>query len=287
MDRPKFKSHIERLKFKIREMEVKRLETEALLKASEEILASQQHTIESNALLLESLQVEQTNAQVEKEALNLALENKGFMLQTVQEEQVALQCDHATVLVAFANSGREAREKQAACDAFEAEVTLLREMNEGLLLKTTSMQHERRARKKKESNAKRSVLKSFQWREQHVDASVLRGAVAFWGGTPDPLEDANEEKTRLSNKGRQNILKVIVEQGFNGELYDALEKDFVKKKRFKVFALAKKSDLESKFGGEAVGSISHCIYRQNQTLNSYFVCGNYLNNSQRYFKYII
>jgi hypothetical protein len=29
------------------------------------------------------------------------------------------------------------------------------------------------------------------------------------------------------------------------------------------------------------------IYRQIQTLNSYFVCGNYLNNRQRYFKYII
>jgi hypothetical protein len=162
------------------------------------------------------------------------------------------------VQVALANSGIETREKQAACDVFEAEVTLLRERNEVLMLKTASMKHERRARKKKESNAKRSVLKSFQWREQHVDASVLRGAVAFWGATPDPVEDVHEDKTRLSNKARQNILKVIVEQGFNGELYDEMEKHFVQKKRFKVFALTKKSDLESKFGGEAVGSISHC-----------------------------
>jgi hypothetical protein len=258
MDRQKFKNHIDRLKFKISEMEVKRIETEALLKASENRLATQQHTIESNALLLESLQVQQSNAQAEKVVLNLALENNGFMLQTVQAQQAALQCDHATVQVAFANSGRENREKQAACDAFEAEVTVLRERNESLLLKTTSMQLERRARKKKEQNAKRSVLRSFQWREPYVDASVLRGAVAFWGATPEPGEDANEEKTRLSNKARQNILKVIVEQGFNGELYDAMEKDFVKKKRFKVFALSKKSDLESKFGGEAVGSIAHC-----------------------------
>ena len=30
------------------------------------------------------------------------------------------------------------------------------------------------------------------------------------------------------------------------------------KKRFEVFALTKKSDLESKFNGEAIGSISHC-----------------------------
>ncbi len=51
---------------------------------------------------------------------------------------------------------------------------------------------------------------------------------------------------------------MIVEQGFNGKRYDDLEKEFVKKKRFKVFALTKKSDLESKFGGEAVGSIAHC-----------------------------
>jgi hypothetical protein len=63
MDRQKFKNHIDRLKFKISEMEVKRIETEALLKASENRLATQQHTIESNALLLESLQVQQSNAQ--------------------------------------------------------------------------------------------------------------------------------------------------------------------------------------------------------------------------------
>jgi hypothetical protein len=31
-----------------------------------------------------------------------------------------------------------------------------------------------------------------------------------------------------------------------------MEKAFVKKKRFKVFALTKKSDLERKFGGEAI-----------------------------------
>ena len=120
------------------------------------------------------------------------------------------------------------------------------------------MKEERSARKKKESNAKRSVLRSFDWREDRVDASVLRGAVAFWGATCELVEDANEEQKRMSNKARQNILKVIVEQGFNGELHDDMEKAFVKKKRFKVFALGKKSDLESKFGGEAIGSIAHC-----------------------------
>ena len=47
-------------------------------------------------------------------------------------------------------------------------------------------------------------------------------------------------------------------QGFNGELQDELEKDFMKRKRFKVFAVTKKSDLESKFNGEAIGSMAHC-----------------------------
>jgi hypothetical protein len=35
-------------------------------------------------------------------------------------------------------------------------------------------------------------------------------------------------------------------------LHDELEKEFVKKKRFKVFALAKISDLECKFNGEGI-----------------------------------
>jgi hypothetical protein len=81
------------------------------------------------------------------------------------------------------------------------------------------------------------VLRSFQWRKDKVDASVLRGAVAFWGATVELVEDDNEEQKRMSNKARQNILKVIVEQGFNIELHDDMEKVFVKKKRFKVFAL--------------------------------------------------
>jgi hypothetical protein len=44
----------------------------------------------------------------------------------------------------------------------------------------------------------------------------------------------------MSNRARKNILKVIVEQGLNGELHDDMEKAFVKKKRFKVFSLTKR-----------------------------------------------
>ena len=88
---------------------------------------------------------------------------------------------------------------------------------------------------------------------------MLRGAVGVWGATSElVVDDADEEQKRMSNRARKNILKVIIEQGFNGELHDDMEKAFVKKKRFKVFALTKMSDLESKFGGEAIGSIAHC-----------------------------
>jgi hypothetical protein len=87
----------------------------------------------------------------------------------------------------LAQSQTERQERQDARDAFELEVAHLRENNEALLLETTSLKLERNARKK-ESNAKRSVLRSFQWREDKVDASVLRGAVVFWGATSELVE---------------------------------------------------------------------------------------------------
>jgi hypothetical protein len=114
------------------------------------------------------------------------------------------------------------------------EVAHLRENNEALLLETTSLKLERNARKKKESNAKRSVLRSFQWREDKVDASVLRGAVAFWGATSELADDADEEKKRMSNRARKNILKVIVEQGFSGELHDDM--DLMKTQLLKTYS---------------------------------------------------
>ncbi len=79
-----FKNHIERLKYKISEMEVKRVESESRLQASEERLASQQHIIESNVLLLHTLQAQHTSAEADKIALSLSLESKGVMLQAVQ-----------------------------------------------------------------------------------------------------------------------------------------------------------------------------------------------------------
>jgi hypothetical protein len=260
-----FKNHIERLKSKISELLVNRQASEARQIASDERLEQQQRTIDSNALLIQTLQTQQgvialllETAEAEKIAVNVTLERNLALLQTAQAEHAALQVVHLRQAIVLANSQTESQERQEARDAFELELAYLRDNNDALGVESLALKQERSARKKKDSNAKRSVLRSFDWREDKVDASVLRGAVAFWGATTGLVEDDTEEQKRISNKARQNILKVIVEQGFNGELHDDMEKAFVKKKRFKVFALGKKSDLESKFGGEAIGSIAHC-----------------------------
>jgi hypothetical protein len=79
-----FKNHIERLKSKIREMEVSRVASEALQKASQERLEHQELTIASNALLLEALRTQHANGLADKVSLNLPIDNNVLMLHTVQ-----------------------------------------------------------------------------------------------------------------------------------------------------------------------------------------------------------
>ena len=191
--------HIQRLKLKIREMEVATQANEARLKASEDRLEHQQRIIDGNVVLLETLQTQHTNAQAEHADCSVLLQN-------VQAEHAALHALHVRQQLVLANSETERQERQEASDAFELEVAHLRENNEALVLnnealvvETTSLKLDRNARKKKESNAKRSVLRSFQWREYKVDASVLRGAVGFWGATSELVDDADEDKKRMSN----------------------------------------------------------------------------------------
>jgi hypothetical protein len=80
-------------------------------------------------------------------------------------------------------------------------------------------------------------------------------------------------------------MKAIIKYGFRGELQKELEQEIVKKKRFKVYNLAKLSDLESKFNSEALGSIAHCEtgLKKNQQglLPSATTFNNSLMNSNR------
>jgi hypothetical protein len=127
-----YKNHIERLKSKIREMEVTNLANEARLKASEDRLEHQQRTIDGNAVLLQNLQAEHTIAQSEHADCTV-------LLQTVQADHAALQDVHERQQVVLAQSQTERQERQDARDAFELEVAHLRENNEALLLETTSL----------------------------------------------------------------------------------------------------------------------------------------------------
>jgi hypothetical protein len=142
--------------------------------------------------------------------LNVTIDNNVLRLQNVHAQHAAaLQVVHARQQLVLENRQTEREESQKASDAFVAEVARLRAENDALVIETTSLKFERNAQKKEESNAKRSVLRSFQWREDKVDASELRGAVAFWGATAEVVDDADDEKKRRSNKARQNILKII------------------------------------------------------------------------------
>ena len=194
--------HIQRLKLKIREMEVATLANEARLKASEDRLEHQQRINDGNVVLLETLQTQHTNARAEHADCSVLLQN-------VQAEHAALHALHVRQQLVLANSETERQERQEANDAFRLEVDILRENNEALVLQTTSLKLERNARKKKESNAKRSVLRSFQWREDKVDASVLRGAVGFGGATSElVVDDADEEQKRCPIGHEKTYLKL-------------------------------------------------------------------------------
>ena len=165
-------------------------------------------------------------------------------LEESQRVIAALQASNAP------DMSRQARE------AFEEEITILRQRGGEIQETLESLEEENQERKQHERKAKHSLLRSFRWKERDVDPVVLDGAVAFWGATAD--KDCTGTSTRTSKAMRKKIMKAIIKYGFRGELQKELEQEIVKKKRFKVYDLAKLSDLESKFNSEALGSIAHC-----------------------------
>ncbi len=87
------------------------------------------------------------------------------------------------------------------------------------------------------------------------DPDLFRVATAFWGATQDNSE--TEISTRTTKEMHKKTLKALMKQCFDGELYVEIEKEIMKKVHFKVFKLARLSDLESKFNADAIGSIAH------------------------------
>ncbi len=80
-----------------------------------------------------------------------------------------------------------------------------------------------------------------------MDSDLFRVATAFWGATQD--NSKTEISTRTTKEMRKNNLKALMKQCFDGELYVKIEKEIMKKVRFKVFKLARLSDLEKTYEG--------------------------------------
>ena len=133
------------------------------------------------------------------------------------------------------------------------EIRLLRGRVEEVMGTVTTLKRDNARRTHKEYNTKRSVLRSFKWNISRVDPDLFRVATAFWGAT----QDNSEILGRTTKEMRKKTLKALIKQCFDGELYVEIEKEIMKKVRFKVFKLARLSDLESKFNADAVGSIAH------------------------------
>ena len=210
-----------------------------------------------------------------------SLREKDVVLQCLQAQHQALQLDNARLEARLIVSEKEKAEKQEAWEECKAEIALLRDRGGQLLVTKDVLENADRNRKRREYNCKRSVLRSFKWKEDSVEASVLRGAVAFWGATQDDATEEDELNQRTSREARKKILKAIIDDGFQGELHDELELEFVRKKRFKVFTLAKISDLESKFNGEAIGSIAHCEPGHQKHMRGLIPSATSMNNCHR------
>ena len=130
---------------------------------------------------------------------------------------------------------------------------MLRGRVEEVMGTVTTLKRDNARRTHKEYNTKRSVLRSFKWNISRVDPDLFRVATAFWGAT----QDNSETLGRTTKEMRKKTLKALIKQCFDGELYVEIEKEIMKKVRFKVWKLARLSDLESKFNADAVGSIAH------------------------------
>ena len=93
----KFKNHIERLKFNMSVMEIESRAKEARLIASEALVEGQQRMIDSNALLLQSLQTQHTNAQMELARIEQVQTQHVMTLQAAHLQELKTQHTNAQV----------------------------------------------------------------------------------------------------------------------------------------------------------------------------------------------
>ena len=228
--------HIQRLKTKL-------LETNEKLEERDRCIAS--------------LRAQCAHDDEERERLTTALRNvteqqlasveaRNALQETMMREREEVERGHAEL-------EEEIRWLRGVENENKEEIRLLRGRVEEVMGTVTTLKRDNARRTHKEYNTKRSVLRSFKWNISRVDPDLFRVATAFWGAT----QDNSETLGRTTKEMRKKTLKALIKQCFDGELYVEIEKEIMKKVRFKVFKLARLSDLESKFNADAVGSIAH------------------------------
>ena len=213
-----------------------------------EAVCHQNATEEAHNALVENMMLVETARQREREEqYNVGTQN----IQRVAREE----CDEEISLLRRGNAEleEEIRWLRGVENENKEEIRLLRGRVEEVMGNVTTLKRDNARRTRVEYNTKRSVLRSFKWNISRVDPDLFRVATAFWGAT----QDNSETLGRTTKEMRKKTLKALIKQCFDGELYVEIEKEIMKKVRFKVFKLARLSDLESKFNADAVGSIAH------------------------------
>ena len=114
------------------------------------------------------------------------LTESGQRLAEAEAKRTAAECK-------LEQSIRENDMGQRARQACVEEIVLLRKRSAEIQQNLDMLEAEKLTRTLHDYNARRSVLRSFRWKEKEVDPVVLEGAVAFWGATAD---DESKDRTR-------------------------------------------------------------------------------------------
>ena len=136
-------------------------------------------------------------------------------------------------------------------DAYDNMVAKVAELEQKIEEAKTKKGHDKVISKISE----RAVCRNFGWSKNTVDPELFRAAVGFWEGCTPAV---NEVQKRTSWKIRKDMLLQLCCVGFKGQVLNELEEAMIKRTRFDVIELARKSDVNCQFNATAVGAVSQC-----------------------------
>jgi hypothetical protein len=108
------------------------------------------------------------------------LTESGQRLAEAEAKRTAAECKLVERDAMLEQSIRETDLGKRARQACVEEIHLLRKRSVEIQQNLNLLEEEKLTRIRHEYNARRSVLRSFRWKEKEVDPVVLEGAVAFW-----------------------------------------------------------------------------------------------------------